>query len=46
MTENNDEKKNAAKQEKDEKMALKFPDWDLTPPNLLVNREKMNESSK
>lgn len=26
-----------------EKMAVKFPDWDLLPPALLINRGK-NES--
>lgn len=29
---------------KNEKMAVKFPDWDLLPPSLLVQRGGKNET--
>ncbi len=28
---------------RNEKMAVKFPDWDLLPPSLLVRRDKHEE---
>lgn len=27
----------------EDKMAVKFPDWDLLPPDLLLKRPKNNE---
>lgn len=26
--------------ENEEKMAVKFPDWDLLPPDILIKRQK------
>ncbi len=38
MTENNDNQNNNQINETDEKMAVKFPDWDLLPPDTLIKR--------
>lgn len=32
-------------QELKEKMAVKFPDWDLLPPAVLVKRHKADEKT-
>lgn len=34
------ENNNVKEKENDEKMAVKFPDWDLVPPDVLIKRGK------
>lgn len=37
-------KKNQKQNIQNEKLAVKFPNWDLLPPALLVKRELKNEA--
>ena len=40
MSEQNNDIEQNKTDENDEKMAVKFPDWDLLPPDILIRRQK------